>query len=64
MTNPGTTTLVLAPTLRQSTELLLKIGGVSQLAGLKIASLEPIPDRARRQAAGRCQPHRLPARIE
>ena len=38
MTNPGTTTLVLAPTLRQSTELLLKIGGVSQLAGLKIAS--------------------------
>ena len=38
MTNPGTTTLVLAPTLRQSSELLLKVGGVTQIAGLKIAS--------------------------
>ena len=38
MTNPGTTVLVLAPTLRQSSELLLKVGGVTQIAGLKIAS--------------------------
>jgi hypothetical protein len=39
LTNPATTTLILAPTLRQSSELLLKAAGVAQVAGLKLSSL-------------------------
>ncbi len=39
LVNPATTTLILAPTLRQSSELLLKISGVAAIAGLKIAQL-------------------------
>lgn len=39
MCNPGSTVLILAPTLRQSSELLLKAAGVAQIAGLKLSSL-------------------------
>ena len=38
MCNPATTTLILAPTMRQSSELLLKIMGICSIAGLKLAS--------------------------
>ncbi|MGO4440597.1 terminase large subunit domain-containing protein [Rhizobium sp. RAF56] len=37
--NPGSTSLIIAPTLRQSSELLLKCAGVAQVAGLRLASL-------------------------
>ena len=37
--HPGTTVLILAPTLRQSSEMLLKIAGILQYVGMKIAAL-------------------------
>ncbi|MGO4440322.1 terminase large subunit domain-containing protein [Rhizobium sp. RAF56] len=39
LTNPGSTSLIIAPTLRQSSELLMKCVGVAQVAGLKLGSL-------------------------
>ncbi|MGO4440274.1 terminase large subunit domain-containing protein [Rhizobium sp. RAF56] len=39
LTNPGSTSLIIAPTLRQSSELLMKCAGVAQVAGLKLGSL-------------------------
>ena len=36
---PATTSLIISPTLKQSSELLLKVSGIIQIAGLKLSSL-------------------------
>ena len=64
MTSPATTTLILAPTLRQSSELLLKCSGVAQVAGLKIAQLSQFQLVLADGQPGAMSRDRLPARIE